>query len=294
MKIQNNILVNLKQYYLNELINYYDKNEAEQLLTILIENFFGVSRIQLKMEPEIRLSESEILKLHMAVKELKNYKPVQYIVGVVEFHDLKFKVNPDVLIPRPETEELVQIITNIEKNNALTILDVGTGSGCIAISLAKLINKATVHASDISKSAISIAQNNASRNNLEVQFHHHDILNANQAICDKRGNPIKFDIIVSNPPYVTLSDKKQMQPNVINNEPHNALFVSDEMPLIYYDAILRFAKKQLSPNGRIYFEINESLGKEMFTLLKDNNFTNIELNKDLSDKDRFVWGVKKY
>ncbi len=292
MKIQDNILANIKREYLSDLRSFYNVNEAEQLLTILIEYYFGVSRIQLKMKPDIRLSESEIIKLHMSVKDLKKYKPVQYIIGVTEFHDLKFKVTPDVLIPRPETEELVQLIANTEKSNKLTVLDIGTGSGCIAISLSKLLNTPTIHASDISKAAINVAQNNATANKLKVQFHNHDILNTNQPICDNQGNPIQFDIIVSNPPYVTQTDKKQMQPNVLDYEPHNALFVSNENPLKYYDAIIQFASKQLSSGGRLYFEINENLGNEMLTLLKNLNYTNIKITKDLSNRDRFIWGIK--
>ena len=290
MDIQNNLLANLKKNYIKDLLEYYNKNESEQLLTILIEHFFNITRFQLIMKPDIRISESEILKLHMAIKELKKYKPVQYVTGEVEFHNLKFKVNSDVLIPRPETEELVQLISNIEKNKSLKVLDIGTGSGCIAISLSKLLSSATVHASDISESAIKVAQSNAITNNVEVNFHNHDILNIKQSICKKNDTLIMFDIIISNPPYVTQLDKNKMQPNVIDYEPHNALFVSSTKPLVYYDAIVQFAQKQLVSGGRLYFEINESLGNQMVTLLKNNNFINIELKKDLSSRDRFIFG----
>ena len=294
MDIQDNLLANLKKIYLKDLLNRYDKNEAEQLLTILIEHFFSITRIQLIMKPNLRISESEILKLHMAVKELKKYKPIQYITGAAEFHDLKLKVNPDVLIPRPETEELVQLINNIEKAKNLKVLDIGTGSGCIAISISILLNSANVHASDISESAIKVAQNNAIINNVEVNFHNHDIFDIKQSICKKNGNPIMFDIIISNPPYVTQNDKTKMQSNVIDYEPHNALFVSNKKPLVYYDAIIQFAKKQLVSGGRIYFEINESLGNQMVALLEKHNFINVELKKDLSGRDRFVFGVNPF
>ncbi len=292
MEIQDNLLANLKKNYFKDLLKLYNKNEAEQLLTILIEHFFGITRVQLIMKSDIRISESEILMLHMAVKELKKYKPIQYITGMAEFHDLKFKVNPDVLIPRPETEELVQLISILEKHKGLTVLDIGTGSGCIAISLSKLLSSATVHASDISETAIRVASSNAIINNQEVNFHNHDILDIKQSIRNKNGIPIMFDIIISNPPYVTQDDKNKMQSNVIDYEPHNALFISDDKPLVYYDAIIQFAKKQLVSGGRIYFEINESLGTQMVTLLKNNNFVHVELKKDLNGRDRFVNGVK--
>jgi len=290
MDIESNLLVSIKNKYLQVLTNYYDKNEADSLLSILIEHFFGISRFQLLTNPNFRISESEILKLHMAIKELKKYKPVQYVTGEVEFHNLKFKVNSDVLIPRPETEELVQLVTNIELAKGLKVLDIGTGSGCIAVSLSKLLNSPIVHASDISSSAINIAQKNAVINNMDVTFHNHNILDNNQSICNKQGEKIMFDIIISNPPYVTQLDKNKMQPNVIDYEPHNALFVSDNKPLIFYDAIIQFAKKQLVSGGGLYFEINESLGNQMVTLLENNNFVHVELKQDLNGRDRFIFG----
>lgn len=287
MDIRNNLLSYLKKKYLKDLSAYYDKREAEQLLTILIEHFFGVSRNQLIMDPDIRLSESEILKIHMSVKELKKFKPVQYITGMVEFHDLVFKVSPDVLIPRPETEELVQIIAEREKGIGLVVLEIGTGSGCIPISLKSLLKNAIVHATDISASAISIAKENAKDNNLEVEFHNHDILH-NDNIVDIIGGPISFDVIVSNPPYVTNDDKSKMHSNVIDYEPDNALFVPDNDPLLYYNAILKFTEKSLKKGGRIYFEINESLGSEMLVLVGKYGYSNVELLKDIRGKDRFI------
>lgn len=287
MDIRNNLLSYLKKKYLKDLSAYYDKREAEQLLTILIEHFFGVSRNQLIMDPDIRLSESEILKIHMSVKELKKFKPVQYITGMVEFHDLVFKVSPDVLIPRPETEELVQIIAEREKGIGLVVLEIGTGSGCIPISLKSLLKNAIVHATDISASAISIAKENAKDNNLEVEFHNHDILH-NDNIVDIIGGPISFDVIVSNPPYVTNDDKSKMHSNVIDYEPDNALFVPDNDHLLYYNAILKFTEKSLKKGGRIYFEINESLGSEMLVLVGKYGYSNVELLKDIRGKDRFI------
>ena len=292
MDIRNNLLADLKRKYLQDLNEFYDSREAEQLLTILIEHFFGITRNELILNPDSRISESELLKLHMAVKELMQYKPVQYITGVVEFQDLKIEVSPDVLIPRPETEELVQYILQNEKASGLTVLDIGTGSGCIAISLKKLLENANVNATDISESAIIMAQKNASSNNQDIDFHVHDILSEKELISDKNSDRILFDIIVSNPPYVTQEDKKKMHHNVIDYEPHDALFVPEDNPLLYYEAILEFSIMNLNSGGRIYFEINEGLGSQVITIFEDNGFLNVELKKDLGGKDRFVFGVK--
>lgn len=292
MDISNNLLSYLKKKYLQELIEFYDSREAEQLLTLLIEHFFGTTRNKLVMNPDYRLSESEILKLHLAVKELKKYKPVQYITGVVEFHDLQLKVTPDVLIPRPETEELVQLIAEHETSSNLVVLDIGTGSGCIAIGLSSLLNGASVYATDISDSAISLAKKNNSSNNQEVDFYLHDILKANELICDINGSKVLFDIVVSNPPYVTMEEKRKMLSNVIDYEPHNALFVPKDSPLLYYEAIMNFCDASLVSGGRVYFEINENLGDNMLSLLTKHNYTNIALKEDLRGKNRFIIATK--
>ena len=293
MDIRNNLLSYLKKKYLQDLVEFYDSRQAEQLLTILIDHFFGITRNDLIMNPNYRLSESEILKLHMAIKELKKYKPVQYITGVVEFHSLKLNVNSDILIPRPETEELVQLIADNEVSSGLVVLDVGTGSGCIAIGLSSLLNEANIHATDISEAAVSLANRNATSNNQKVDFHEHDILNNNDSIRSNNGEKVLFDIIVSNPPYVTLEDKKKMHKNVTDYEPHNALFVPKDNPLLYYEAILKFSGKNLKQGGRIYFEINESLGEGVLALLNKYGYSNLKLKKDMSGKDRFVSGQKK-
>ena len=195
MEIRNNLLVELKKKYVHDLLNFYNEKEAEQLLTILIEHFFRISRNELIINSNHRLSESEILKRHKAFKELKQYKPVQYITGVVEFHGLMLKVNPDVLIPRPETEELVQLVTEIETDKGLTVFDVGTGSGCIAIGLSSLLKEANIHASDISENAINVARKNATLNFQNISFHLHDILNNEEPILNSKAEKILFDII---------------------------------------------------------------------------------------------------
>ncbi|MAE07300.1 MAG: protein-(glutamine-N5) methyltransferase, release factor-specific [Bacteroidetes bacterium] len=292
MEIRNNLLAELKKKYLNDLLNYYDEKEAEQLLTILIEHFFEISRNELIINSNHRLSESEILKLHKAYKELKQYKPVQYITGVVEFHGLKIKVNSAVLIPRPETEELVQLVTDLETSMDLIVLDTGTGSGCIAIGLSSLLKRANIHASDICENVINIARKNAELNNQHILFHIHDILNNEEPLLDRNGEKVMFDIVISNPPYVTLEDKKKMHPNVIDYEPSSALFVTDENPLEYYLSILQFCEKNLVLGGRLYFEINEGMGDEVVSLLKRCNYSDIVLRRDINGKFRFVSSKK--
>jgi len=292
MDIRNNLLSYLKKKYLQDLLEFYDEREAEQLLTIIINHFFGITRNELIMNPDYRLSESEILILHKAVKELKRFKPVQYITGVVEFHNLSLEVTPDVLIPRPETEELVQLIADNETDNGLIVLDIGTGSGCIAIGLSSLLNKANVYATDVSDSAISLAKRNSTLNNQKVDFSVHDILNNKESINDNDGKQILFDVIVSNPPYVTHEDKEKMHANVIDYEPHNALFVPENSPLLFYQAILEFSESYLKQSGRVYFEINERLGDELLLLLEYNNYSNIVILKDLQKKDRFITAMK--
>ena len=292
MEIRNNSLVDIKKQFIHDLLNFYNENEATQLLTILIEHFFGISRNELILNSGHRLSESEILKLHKAVKELMEYKPVQYITGVVEFHGLKLRVSPDVLIPRPETEELVQLVMEVETGRGLTIIDIGTGSGCIAIGLSKLLKKAKVHASDISENAIGLARKNADSNNQDVIFHGNNILNNEEPIVNSKREKIKFDIIVSNPPYVTLNDKKKMHRNVVDYEPHEALFVPNGDPLIYFRAILEFAEIQLNTGGRVYVEINESLGNSLINLFSKYNYSEISLVKDIHDKFRFIKATK--
>ena len=235
------------------------------------------------MEPGLRLSESEMLTFHFAVKDLLKNKPIQYIIGETEFCDLKFKVNENVLIPRPETSELVYKIVERQKTKdkrQLSILDIGTGSGCIAISLAKNIPGSKVHALDISEKALEVAKENAINNNVDVTFINDDILSL------KNNIDTKFDIIVSNPPYVRELEKADMRDNVLNWEPHNALFVSDNDPLIFYRNILEFAKTHLNENGEIWFEINEYLGKEMTDLCKEYGFSDIEIFKDFRGKER--------
>ena len=283
MKVPSNLVRDIRKYYCEQLCSVYDNDEANAMILILLEHYFNITRIKMALEPELRLSESEMLTFHFAVKDLLKNKPIQYIIGETEFCDLKFKVNENVLIPRPETSELVMKIINSQQptaNSQQLILDIGTGSGCIAISLAKQIPNSKVYALDISEKALEVAKGNAINNDTDVTFIHDDILNL------KNNRDTKFDIIVSNPPYVRELEKAEMRDNVLDWEPHNALFVSDSDPLIFYRNILEFAKTYLNQDGEIWFEINEYLGKEMTDLCKEYGFSDVEIFKDFRGKER--------
>ncbi len=276
----------MKKIYLGELKPLFGENEALQMLNILIEHFFSLTRSQQALNINYRLNESEMLSLHNAVKELKKNRPVQYITGETEFYGLRFLVNSLVLIPRQETEELVDLIVKNEKSEGLKVLDVGTGSGCIAISIAKTLYNPKVSALDISVSALAVAQNNAEINTVEVNFIEEDILNISQ------NTETQFDIIVSNPPYVKMSEKELMQPNVLEYEPHLALFVEDDNPLKFYKAIVNYASENLKIKGRLYFEINEALGKDVSELTKAADFENVEIHLDINGKERMLSASK--
>ena len=287
MKWKSNNLSELRQQYIGMLAGDFGKEESRQMTDILIEHFFGITRVDLALEPEIRLNESEMLQLHMAVKDLLNHKPVQYITGKASFLDLMLHVNPSVLIPRPETEELVQLIIKNEQNTNSKIIDIGTGSGCIVLALKKHLPETVVTAVDISTEALETANENSRLNGLDIRFEQMDILNPETYASF----PV-YDVVVSNPPYVTESDKALMQPNVLENEPHAALFVADDRALLFYEAVLDFCRTHLAANGRVYFEINENKGKDIVSLLAKRSYINISLHKDIRDKDRFVSAVK--
>ena len=273
-----------RKYYASELEKIYSSDEANALIMILLEHYFGIDRVKIAMEPELRLSESEMLTLHFAVKELLKNKPVQYIIGETEFCGMRFFVEEGVLIPRPETEEMVRLLAVGHWPLAVKILDIGTGSGCIAISLAKLLKNSVVTAVDVSEKALEVAKKNAEANGVDVRFVLDDIFNPQNPKLI--GN--QYDIIVSNPPYVCESEKKEMRANVLDYEPSTALFVSDNDPLIFYRKILEFAQKSLKPNGEIWFEINEKFGKEMIKLCLEKGFINVEIIKDFRGKDRVL------
>jgi len=284
-----------KEFFQNELAGLYNVEEIDSFFYILIEFYLGLKRISLVLKPELTYSKKVMEPILTALEDLKKEIPIQYILGETAFFGLPFKVNSHVLIPRPETEELVDWILNIEKsesiNNGLKILDIGTGSGCIAVSLAKNLIHAQVYALDVSHDALEVAKRNATLNNVSVEFIEADILNLET--WNTAFKNLKFDIIVSNPPYVRELEKAQMKSNVVNNEPHIALFVENEDPLIFYKAITKYAVDNLTTKGYLFFEINEYLGKPMTQLLKSFNFNGIELKQDIFKKDRMIKGTKK-
>lgn len=280
------LIQEFKRHFFLELSNIYPETEIQSFFTILIEFKLHLSRIQLALEQNFELDNDDFEFLQNALLKLKNQIPIQYITGETAFYGLMFKVDKNVLIPRPETEELVEwILQNHKNSKSLKILDVGTGSGCIAISLAKNLPNATVFALDISAEALTIAKNNAAMNQVKIDFILADILKIEKLATN-------FDIIVSNPPYVRELEKARMQQNVLSNEPHVALFVKDENPLLFYDKIAELAKNHLTVYGVLYFEINQYLGMETVDLLKSKGFKNIELKKDIYGVDRMVKCLK--
>lgn len=261
--------------------------EIGSFFTILAKEFAGMSRLEVALHPEKGLSPGALEKFEDALRRLSRHEPVQYITGKTEFFGLEFRVSKDVLIPRPETEELVQwIIEDLQKKekNDLKILDIGTGSGCIAISLARNLPQAKVSAIDISEEALKIARKNAESNEVQVQLIRKDILQTADL-----GE--KYDVIVSNPPYVRELEKKAMQKNVLNYEPATALYVKDRDPLIFYEKITALAAHHLEPAGAVYFEINQYLGKETEILMRKKDFRT-SLKKDIFGADRILKGVK--
>lgn len=276
------LIQDFKHHFFLELSKVHPETEIQSFFNILIEFKLHLSRIQLALEHNFELDRDDLDFLENALLKLKNQIPVQYIVGETAFCGLLFKVDKNVLIPRPETEELVEwIFQNHKKNESIKILDIGTGSGCIAISLAKNLPNAEVFALDVSAEALDVAKKNAAMNAVKVDFIQADILTIEKL-------PDTFDVIVSNPPYVRESEKDLMQQNVLSNEPHIALFVENENPLLFYDKIAELAKNHLTENGVLYFEINQYLGNETVDLLKSKGFKNIELKKDIYGVDRMV------
>ena len=283
-----------KSKLLQELSFIYDEQEIESFFYLLLESYHGKKRIDLALNPEMEMDALQLIKWESALSELKNQKPIQYIIGQTEFYGLPFLVNENTLIPRPETEELVEwIIVESSKSavGSLKILDIGTGSGCIAISLAKNLPNAEVFAVDVSEKALAVAKKNAEINKIEVNFVNADILsvtNLNELPTSNFQLPTHFDIIVSNPPYVRNLEKAEIKPNVLEFEPHLALFVEDTDALLFYRKTAELATKNLAQNGQLFFEINQYLGKETVELLVNLGFKSIELKKDIYGNDRMI------
>lgn len=265
-----------------ELSSIYDNREAQTIAKYILEDKFGAKWTISNTQTIDQVEYSKVLQ------RLLKKEPWQQIVGEADFYDLKFYVDQNVLIPRPETEELVYWISQTHKTNPpKTLLDIGTGSACIPITLQKQLPNTQIWAVDKSKKALEIAKKNATKHQTSIHFLELDILlEANWQLLPR------FDLIVSNPPYITLSEKQLMQDNVLDYEPHMALFVSNNDPLQFYKIILQKAKEQLNPKGWLYFELNEHNGQEVFQLYQDYGYQNIQLEKDLSNKDRMIRGQK--
>lgn len=275
--------------YRLQLKHLYDAREADAIALTVLREVTTQSNAYLKAFPELSLSVDQQKKAKEFIEELTTGKPLQYVIGHTEFYGLPFKVNPSVLIPRPETEELVEWVLNSDlPGSAINILDVGTGSGCIAISLKKHLPHANVWAMDISAEALITAKQNAELNDVKVNFIEADVLNLTHNLQLITHN---LNLIISNPPYVTPADKDQMHTNVTDFEPHTALFVPQDDPLLFYNAIAGLAAKNLIEGGLLFFEINESYGNETVEMLKAKNFTQVELRKDMSGRDRMIKAV---
>ncbi|OJJ22983.1 protein-(glutamine-N5) methyltransferase, release factor-specific [marine bacterium AO1-C] len=275
--------------YRQQLQNLYTPEETQTIAFWLLEHFLKLSRTSVLINQLVEISQDQQQTLNSALDRLKNHEPIQYIVGYTEFYGLTFRVRPGVLIPRPETEELVDWIVQDYQNKSINGLDIGTGSGCIAVSLAKSLPQAQVQALDVSSEALQIAQENAIDNKAAVKFIQDDILNPenlHQAISDH-----SLDIIVSNPPYVTPAEKSQMHANVLEFEPDLALFIPQEQPLLFYKAIAQLGTQKLKTGGTLYFEINEQFGAETKEMLLKLNFQDIVIRKDGFGKDRMVKAV---
>lgn len=269
----------------SKLQGLYPETEIKSFSQLIIEKLTGFSRNEIFLNKITLFSDEKRNLVDDFIEKLTKFVPIQYILGETEFYGLLFYVNESVLIPRPETEELVDWIQNENQQNAqIQILDIGTGSGCIAIALKHEFPASTVDAFDVSEKALETAKRNAGRNNLEVNFSIVDILNAPD-FTDK------WDIIVSNPPYITEQEKNGILPNVLDHEPHLALFVPDNDPLLFYRHIALFARQHLFPNGKLYFEINREAGKSCVELLTELGYRDVELRKDISGNDRMVKAV---
>lgn len=279
-------LKEIKNIFHKELDQTYHKEEVDSFFYLTVEHYLRLERFVLALQPHFVVSKEDEQALFETLAKLKLQQPIQYILGKAHFMDMDFTVNEDVLIPRPETEELVRWIIadcRVKRSSEQKILDIGTGSGCIAISLAKNLPGTEVYGLDISKKALMVAKENAEMNDVRIEFIKADILGLQ---LDKQ-----FDIVVSNPPYVRELEKVRMQKNVLEHEPETALFVPDDSPLKFYKGIVDFAVKNLNHGGSLYLEINQYLGKETHRLLQDHNFSEIELRKDMFGNDRMLKGM---
>ncbi|MGJ8745982.1 peptide chain release factor N(5)-glutamine methyltransferase [Polaribacter sp.] len=291
------VLQEFRQFINIALSEIYPKSEIDSFFFWLIEEKLNLERIDSVLQPHFIIADEKIEDLKNCVERLKKEEPIQYILGTTEFYGLPFLVDKNTLIPRPETEELVAwVLVALSEIRAkhldkkIKILDIGTGTGCIPISLAKNLKNAAISAIDVSSEALKVAQKNATLNKVEIEFIALNILEATSLNIIEKGELLttKYDSIVSNPPYVRELEKAEIKTNVLNNEPHLALFVPDENPLLFYKKIAELAKNHLTKDGILFFEINQYLGKETVAMLHEKGFTNIELKKDFFGNDRMI------
>ena len=280
-------LPEIKNLFLKKLDSLYPETEILSFFYLLLEHHFGTKRIDLALEPELMRKKWPEKRFLEALGQLLEERPIQYVLGHAEFAGLKFKVNENVLIPRPETEELVEwMLEAIDRSQPLRILDIGTGSGCIPITLSLQIPSAEIHAVDISEEALELARENARRLGAKVRFINLDILTV-ESLAEN------YDVIVSNPPYVRLSEKNEMRGNVLKHEPDLALFVHDEDPLLFYRKIAALGMGALTENGMLFFEINENLAEPAREALSNLSYQSIEVRKDIYGKNRMIRAIKK-
>ena len=274
----------LRSIFQIKLNSLYSANEIRSFFNIIANHFLGLKPVDINISLNREVSDEVYNKFIDITEQLVLQQPIQYIIGETEFYDRKFFVNPSVLIPRQETEELVNwIINDNTESKKINILDIGTGSGCIPITLKCEMPQSSVYAIDISPEAIMVAKKNSELNNVDINFIERDILASQDVVED-----IKFNIIVSNPPYITNTEKLLMEKNVLDHEPHLALFVDDNNPLIFYSAIANYSKINLVEGGFLYFEINEAFGPETKQMLEQKGFCNVLLRKDINNKNRMI------
>jgi len=279
-------LIELKKIFLHDLKESFPVEEIESFFFLLTEHHLNKRRLDFALQPDFNVDAQTMVLFEAALTQLKKEYPIQYIIGNTEFLGLTFEVNQHVLIPRPETEELITWVLNLHKHKKrLCILDIGTGSGCIPITLAKNMDKAKIDAIDLSEAALLVAKKNAVLNGVHINFTQNDILQV-------EGLNKAYDLIISNPPYVRESEKLSMHNNVLQYEPELALFVDDQNPLIFYKRIAQLAQLSLKEGGELFLEINQYLGKEVVELLRNNGFREIEIKKDFHDADRMIRAVK--
>jgi len=285
MKQESPVLDDVIRLIRKELMHHYPDREIQGFTDLIFDHLLDYSRTDILLNRDTKLSKSTFFQIKEIINQLLGNKPIQYILGKAWFYGLKLKVSPDVLIPRQETEELVKWIIDDTGYSSVKLLDIGTGSGCIAVALAKNLHSSDVSATDISEKALAIAEQNARIAGTEIRLIHDDILDPVSILSEK------YDIIVSNPPYITESEKGLVDRNVLYFEPLTALFVPDENALLYYKAITELARVTLNPRGRLYFEINENRADEVEELLVRHLFRDIEIRKDINGKHRMVKAV---